>query len=157
MLHSVAFLIILGGMAPATALVIPRWLRGKQIPISARIALITTLVLLFSGMFLFLAFEWEGALAGLSFGDKLHNAWFQSVTLRTAGFNTVCIGSITSPTLLFMRSLKSNLLKPFEEIHSVINAFRGGDTMRRCAGKNLPKDIATVFRDVNELLDGFGK
>jgi trk system potassium uptake protein TrkH len=41
-------------------------------------------------------------LAGLSFFDKIQNAWFQSVTLRTAGFNSVDIAAVTSPTFLIM-------------------------------------------------------
>jgi len=101
-LHTVATLIVFGGMAPATSLIVPLWLRGKQIPIPARIALITTVVLLFSGMFFILAFEWNGILAGLSIFDKIQNAWFQSVTLRTAGFNSVDIAKVTNPTFLIM-------------------------------------------------------
>jgi trk system potassium uptake protein len=88
-MQTIAALIIAGGMAPAICLAIPGWLRGRRIPIPAQIALITSVVLLFSGAFVFLAFEWDGALAELSFGHKMQNAWFQSVTLRTAGFNSV--------------------------------------------------------------------
>jgi trk system potassium uptake protein TrkH len=101
-LHTVALLIISGGMAPATSLVMPRWLAGKTIPIAARIALVTTIVLLGSGTFFILVFEWDGVLSGLSFLDKCQNAWFQSVTLRTAGFNSVDIMNISSPTFLIM-------------------------------------------------------
>lgn len=49
-----------------------------------------------------MAFEWNGALSGLSVADKMHNAWFQSVTLRTAGFNSVELAGIVSPTVLVM-------------------------------------------------------
>ena len=104
-LHVVATLIIFGGMAPATSLIVPRWLQRKNIPIPAQIALITTTVLLFSGTVFILAFEWKGVLAGLSLGDKIQNAWFQSVTLRTAGFNSVDITKVTSPTFLLMLGL----------------------------------------------------
>lgn len=100
--QTIAALIIAGGMAPAICLAIPGWLRGRRIPIPAQIALITSVVLLFSGAFVFLAFEWNGALADLSFGNKIQNAWFQSVTLRTAGFNSVDIAAVTSPTFLVM-------------------------------------------------------
>ncbi len=99
-LHVVGALIIFGGLAPATSIIIPRWLRGKAIPLQARIALVTTLALLFSGTLFFLAFEWNGILEGLSWGNKLHNAWFQSATLRTAGFNSVDITQIGGPTFL---------------------------------------------------------
>lgn len=101
-LHAVATLIVLGGMAPATSLLVPRWLSGRSIPIAARIALTTTTVLLLTGTFFFLAFEWSGVLAGLSMPDKIHNAWFQSVTLRTAGFNSVNIADVAGPSLLIM-------------------------------------------------------
>jgi trk system potassium uptake protein TrkH len=101
-IQTVATLIIAGGMAPAICLVIPRWLSGRRIPIPARIALTTSMVLLLSGALVVLAFEWHGVLAGMSLPDKIQNAWFQSVTLRTAGFNSVDIAAVTGPTFLFM-------------------------------------------------------
>lgn len=101
-LHIVALLIVFGGMAPATALVIPKWLSGRQVPIPARIALAASVVLLVLGTVFILAFEWGGLLAGLSVSDKIQNAWFQSVTLRTAGFNSVDIAGIAHPTFLLM-------------------------------------------------------
>ncbi|EFK11355.1 potassium uptake protein, TrkH family [delta proteobacterium NaphS2] len=101
-LHTVAALIIFGGMAPATGLVAPKWLMGRKIPVAPRIALTTTAVLLTSGMLFILAFEWNGVLSGLSIMDKLHNAWFQSATLRTAGFNSVDVAGIISPTFMVM-------------------------------------------------------
>ena len=101
-LHMVAFLIVIGGLAPATSLMIPNWIRRQKIPVTARICLIATIILLASGTFFILAFEWNGILSGLSFFDKIHNAWFQSVTLRTAGFNSVDIQGMVSPTFLVM-------------------------------------------------------
>ncbi|EKD82110.1 MAG: hypothetical protein ACD_39C01481G0001 [uncultured bacterium] len=104
-LHTVATLIIVGGLAPAVVLIIPEWIRGKAISVAAKIALVTTVALLFSGTLFFLVFEWNGALSGLSIADKFHNAWFQSVTLRTAGFNSVAIENILGPTFLIMIGL----------------------------------------------------
>ena len=101
-LYTVSSLIIFGGMAPATSLLVPKWISGKPIPISAGIALATTIILLISGTFFMMVFEWDGVLAGLPFVDKIQNAWFQSVTLRTAGFNSVDIVTITYPTVLIM-------------------------------------------------------
>lgn len=103
-LHIVAALIIFGGLAPATCLVFPAWLRGRAIPLAPRIALTTTAVLLLAGTVCFLVFEWNNALSALSFMDKFHNAWFQSVTLRTAGFNSVDISGVLAPTFLVMLS-----------------------------------------------------
>ena len=101
-LHTVASLIIFGGMAPATSLVIPRWLAGKVVPIPAKIALVVTSVLLICGTIFILIFEWNGVLSGFSLVDKCQNAWFQSVTLRTAGFNSVDIVNISGPSFLVM-------------------------------------------------------
>lgn len=101
-LHTVAILIIFGGMAPAISVVFPKWISKKHVPIAAHIALLTTVVLLFSGTLLLLAFEWNGTLSGLSVFDKLHNAWFQSVTLRTAGFNSIDIASINDSSYILM-------------------------------------------------------
>ncbi len=104
-LHTVAALIVLGGLAPAASLLLPQWLRGRTVPVGPRIAMVTTAALLLSGTILYLVFEWGNSLVGLSPADKLHNAWFQSVTLRTAGFNSVDIGGVIGPTYLVMLGL----------------------------------------------------
>ncbi|HAE38305.1 MAG TPA: potassium transporter TrkH [Candidatus Riflebacteria bacterium] len=101
-LHTVALLIIVGGLAPAVVLLVPEWVKGNPVPVAARLALITTLILLISGCLFYLAFEWNNSLQGLTIMNRLHNAWFQSVTLRTAGFNSVAIENILSPTFLIM-------------------------------------------------------
>ncbi|MGE4559969.1 MAG: potassium transporter TrkG [Desulfobulbus sp.] len=101
-LHAVAVLIILGGLAPSTCMLISRWVGGRRIELAPRIALVTTTVLLIVGACSFLVFEWDQVLDGLSFPEKLLNAWFQSVTLRTAGFNSVDLSIVRSPTLLVM-------------------------------------------------------
>lgn len=101
-LHTVALLIIFGGLAPATSLLVPQWLAGRPVNVAVRLALVTTVVLLFGGAAAFLVFEWNGILSGLSVGDKVHNAWFQSVTLRTAGFNSVDLAGSMHPSCLLM-------------------------------------------------------
>ncbi len=104
-LHVVALLIVLGGMAPVTSLLIPRWLAGRPVAVGVRLALVTTVALLVGGAVMFLAFEWNGVLSGLTVTDKIHNAWFQSVTLRTAGFNSVDISVVTNSSCLIMTML----------------------------------------------------
>jgi trk system potassium uptake protein TrkH len=104
LLHTVAALIVLGGLAPATCLLLPAWIKGRAIPLAPRIAIVTTASLLLAGTVCFLVFEWDNALAALSITDKLHNAWFQSVTLRTAGFNSVDINGVLGSTFLVMLS-----------------------------------------------------
>lgn len=55
--------------------------------------------------------------------------------------------------MLFMRSLKRNLVAPLAEIHSVISALRRGDALRRCTRMDMPSDITQVFNEFNEFLD----
>jgi trk system potassium uptake protein TrkH len=102
LLHTVGLLIILGGIAPAISLIIPKWLLRRPVPLAAEISLNMTAVLLVAGTIFMLIFEWNGFLSGLSLPDKIHNAWFQSLTLRTAGFNSVDISTLAAPSFLIM-------------------------------------------------------
>ncbi|MCC6624543.1 MAG: hypothetical protein IT385_25065 [Deltaproteobacteria bacterium] len=100
-LHLVGLLIIVGGLSPAVVLAVPRWIRRRPVPIAARLAIITTLVLLFIGFIGYVSLEWSGPLGHLSTGDRIHNAWFQAISVRTAGFNSIDITN-TSPTILLL-------------------------------------------------------
>ncbi|MBF0229150.1 MAG: hypothetical protein HQK63_06095 [Desulfamplus sp.] len=55
--------------------------------------------------------------------------------------------------MLFKRNLLHNLIRPIEEIDSVISAHRNGDNMRRCSGADLPADFVSIFHGINEILD----
>lgn len=77
----------------------------QLVSIHARFVLIITLILIILGAGLFLALEWSGSLAGMPVPMKLLNALFQSVTCRTAGFNTVDVGSLRENTLFMMIGL----------------------------------------------------
>jgi hypothetical protein len=55
--------------------------------------------------------------------------------------------------ILFIRSLRKNVVKPLEEVHSVIKASKSGDSMRRCTGPDMPRDIRVIFSGINDLLD----
>jgi len=101
-LHVVALLIVLGGLSPAVTVAIPGLIRGRREAPFVPLVVVTTLGLLIGGWILFAVFEWNGTLQDLSYADRLHNAWFQSVTLRTAGFNSVDISAVGSPMLLAM-------------------------------------------------------
>lgn len=75
--------------------------------VHTRLVLAATAALLAGGTVAFLALEWfnPSTLAPLSLKDKLLTAWFQSVTARTAGFNTIDIGAMTVPSLFVMMAL----------------------------------------------------
>ena len=65
--------------------------RFKQYRLQSKIVLITSAVMVLVPFGWFLAFE----MGHLSFGERLWPALFQSVTLRTAGFNTVDLSQIS--------------------------------------------------------------
>jgi len=69
---------------------------------NTRLVLTGTAILIPGGLLLFYALEHSHSLRGLGLGTQYLAALFQSVTLRTAGFNTVPIGGLRAPTYLFM-------------------------------------------------------
>jgi trk system potassium uptake protein TrkH len=103
-----AALITLGGLG--FAVLAFAWLRLKS---SAHVGLATQvrIVLLASAALTVFGFagvalaEWNHGLAGLATGDKLVNALFQSVTCRTAGFNSVGIDGLQPATLMLFMTL----------------------------------------------------
>jgi trk system potassium uptake protein TrkH len=72
-----------------------------------KLVLSVTAFLIAAGTLAILALEWANpkTLAPLGFGEKLLAAYFQAVTPRTAGFNTIAIGDMTSPALFLTISL----------------------------------------------------
>jgi len=90
-LHTIGGLIILGGLGFGVLTGLVDLARGRlrQASLHTKLALSTTAVLLFLASALFLALEWSYSLSQLGIADKLHNAWFQGITYRTAGFNSV--------------------------------------------------------------------
>jgi trk system potassium uptake protein TrkH len=73
--------------------------RPGPLSLHARLVLTVTGVLLAYGFLGFLVLEWDNLLRGLPLDEALLTAWFQSVTPRTAGFNTVDYGRATAATL----------------------------------------------------------
>jgi trk system potassium uptake protein len=67
----------------------------------------TTLFLLILGTIAFLLTEFSNAdtFGSLSYSEKVMAAWFQSVTPRTAGFNTIDIGKMTDAGLFITIAL----------------------------------------------------
>lgn len=79
--------------------------RVPRLTLHARLALITTGVLLIGGAAATLLFEWHGVLAPLSWPSRLAAAGFLSVTARTAGFATVSTAGLAPVTLWLLMLL----------------------------------------------------
>ncbi|HMV69195.1 MAG TPA: potassium transporter TrkG, partial [Myxococcota bacterium] len=91
-IHVMSALIILGGLGPAIVTALPE-LRSRagrlRLSLHVRLVLGATAALLVLPAAFLAATEWGYALADLAPVDRLHNAWFLSVTTRTAGFYTL--------------------------------------------------------------------
>ncbi|MGZ0165613.1 MAG: TrkH family potassium uptake protein [Planctomycetales bacterium] len=73
----------------------------EQLPLSPRLILTTTAILLLGGAFVYGLLESVGDQSDDPIGTRVADAWFQSVTFRTAGFNTVDHGELNPSTKLF--------------------------------------------------------
>ena len=100
---TIAFLIIVGGLGFSVLFD----LRARHLTLHSKTVLTTTAALIAGGTLLILLLEFGNpkTLGGLSAPARLLAAFFQSVTPRTAGFNTVPIGSLTQPTLALIVAL----------------------------------------------------
>jgi trk system potassium uptake protein len=74
----------------------------NRLSLHTKMVLNITLWLIAGGTFFFLVSEWSNTLKDLPFATKLLASLFQSVTPRTAGFNTVDIAALNNITLLGM-------------------------------------------------------
>ena len=101
-------LIIFGGIGYQVIIEMYAWLVHvvKRQPakfifsLNFKVVTSTTLMLLFLGTIAFLGVELStDKFNGLSWQTKLLVAWFQSVTTRTAGFNTIDFGAMTTASL----------------------------------------------------------
>ncbi len=101
---TVMTLIVAGGIGFIVHFELVMRLRGRQrhLSVHTKIVLIATAALIVSGALLFFAFEHKGILKGLPFQSQVLASLFQSITARTAGFNTVEIAQLGNPTLLMI-------------------------------------------------------
>jgi trk system potassium uptake protein len=97
-------LIVHGGIGFIVQYEILRRLRGmqKRLSVHTKIVLITTTILIASGTLLFYLFERNHIIKDVPVLTQILVSLFQSVTPRTAGFNTVDIGVLTNATILLM-------------------------------------------------------
>lgn len=73
-----------------------------RMTLHTRIVLSTSVFLTLSGAILFFFSEFLGALDGLTLWGKMQASFFQSVTLRTAGFNTISLNQLNIYTVYGM-------------------------------------------------------
>ena len=96
---TITTLIIIGGIG---FIVISDILKGRRLSLHSKITVVTTLLLIILGTIgiLFLEFSNPQTLGPMPVGHKILASYFQSVSPRTAGFNTINIGAMFAPTLI---------------------------------------------------------
>jgi trk system potassium uptake protein TrkH len=97
-------LIIFGGIGFVVQYEVFAKLRGRQrrLSVHTKIVIITTAILILSGALIFYMVERNHIIKGLSIQTQILASFFQSITPRTCGFNTVDIGLLTNETILII-------------------------------------------------------
>ncbi|MCF8142392.1 MAG: TrkH family potassium uptake protein [Deltaproteobacteria bacterium] len=160
---TVCGLIVLGGIGFPVVYELYRrgLLREKgKVSIQTKSVVLTTVGLTVAGVLVILVSE-RTLVPSLGWGKGLLTAVFQSVTCRTAGFNTLDIASLNTATLLFMMFLMLVGASPGScgggvktTTFAVLTAFSWSRLMRyKCVnlfGKTVPED--TVTKSISVLV-----
>ncbi len=94
----IAFLIIIGGLGFVVIYELMDYRKNGRLSLHARIVIRMTMILVgFSTLIIFVT-EYNHALQGFSLGTKISASFFQAVTPRTAGFNTLNMNSLLVST-----------------------------------------------------------
>lgn len=100
---TIGYLITFGGIgfAVITSVVTVVRKRIDRFNLTSKVAILISLLLTVGGMILFFLLEYSNpdTLGNLNFFEKLLASYFQSVTLRTAGFNTIPLGHLRESTI----------------------------------------------------------
>lgn len=107
---TVMALIVAGGVGFVVLVEVRYWILSRVRPheyvrhftLHSKIVLTATAIAITAGLALILVLEQGNVLAGRPWAERFWIAAFQSVTARTAGFNTVDIAALSNPTLLVL-------------------------------------------------------
>ena len=102
-LSTIGMLIIIGGIGYLVLVELYFKVSRKKFMLSVhtKITLLGTIILIVSGMVLFVAIEWDtrNLFAGTSWYYKLLNSFFLSVNFRTSGFNSLDLSALSDASL----------------------------------------------------------
>jgi trk system potassium uptake protein TrkH len=110
-ISAISFAVILGGIGfiVLTELTRMKFSRKKrffsQFSLHSKIVLATTGILILGGSILFLILEWNYIMKDMPLQTKILTSFMQSITCRTAGFNSIDIGLLRESTLGIMMTL----------------------------------------------------
>ena len=101
----ISSLLIIGGLGFVVVFEIYNFKNSRKISLHSKVTLITTAILIILGTIIILVSEYNHALSEYTLSGKLIAAYFQSVTPRTAGFNTIDLSKLLLSTQLFIMVL----------------------------------------------------
>lgn len=103
---TIGILITLGGLGfivlKEFKVFLTKGISFSRFSIHTKIVLITSFALTFSGTIIIFFGEFLNAIDGYTLWEKIQISLFQSVTLRTAGFNTIPLSGLHGHTIYFM-------------------------------------------------------
>jgi trk system potassium uptake protein len=104
---TVCILIMVGGIGFPVLYDLQFWFMNRKkkrsrLSVQTKIVLLTSMILIVSGALIFAFLERQALEDAQSFQHGILTSLFQSITCRTAGFNTVDIGSLMDATLAMM-------------------------------------------------------
>lgn len=100
----IAGLVIVGGIGFTVIADIYQQRAFRTLSLHSKVVLYTTVVLIVIGSLLVFVFEYgnPATMGELSFQGKVMSTYFQAITPRTAGYNTLPIGNLYDETLLLL-------------------------------------------------------
>lgn len=101
----IPILIIMGGLGPLVMSDLIRTRRLSKLKLHTKVAVTTTLALIAIGTAGYFLLEYTNTLRPFNIWAKIGTSFFQSVTTRTAGFQSVDLGLIHTPTAIMMMIL----------------------------------------------------
>ena len=134
---TVCSLILIGGFGFGVILDILDFKRKRQYRIQTKVVMWVSLVLVVVPSIAFYFLEYNNTMAGMDFGTRVLASLFQSVTCRTAGFNTIDQLALRSPSKLL----------------SIVLMFIGGAPAGTAGGIKLTT-VAVIFFSARSLLSG---
>ena len=100
----IAFLIIIGGLGFPVLMDLGKRLSGKKLSLHSKMGLLATATLLVCGFFAFFSLEHNnpGTLGEKPLSAQIVSTFFQTVTPRTAGFNSLPLTALSDPTVFLL-------------------------------------------------------
>jgi trk system potassium uptake protein TrkH len=104
---TITLLFILGGLGFIVVGDIYQKRKWRRLTLHSKLMIAGTLILIVWGSVMFAALEWTNpaTLGSLDTSEKIWASWFQGVTPRTAGFNTINTGGMHDSTTLLTMTL----------------------------------------------------